>query len=153
VAPASQFEILDSRRAPGGVRLDVVEFQEASFRAAAVRAHEGALAAIASPDLSLETRGYVAGPAWGCACCSWAVGGGQFRPFQIRQQRCQRPIEDRSRVAARNAMAEQVLHAPQLLERLAPNGELHLVSFRGEWRDLGARGRGNDGNRRDCDLL
>jgi len=63
VAPASQLEIVHSRRAPGSVRLDVVEFHEASFRTAAVGAHEGALAAIARPDLSLETRGYVARPA------------------------------------------------------------------------------------------
>jgi hypothetical protein len=44
----SQFTILDRRAATRGVRHNMMEFEEASFRTAAVRADDGALSAIAS---------------------------------------------------------------------------------------------------------
>ena len=49
VASASQLEILDRRRTAGGVRRHVVEFQEAAFGAAAVRAQE-------TPSLGTDYR-------------------------------------------------------------------------------------------------
>ncbi len=33
-------------------------------------------------------------------------------------------------------MPEEILHLPQLVVGVTTDGELHLVSFRGEWLDL-----------------
>jgi hypothetical protein len=53
--------------------------------------------------------------------------------LQVLEQRRQRPIEDRRRVASRKTMAQKILHLPKLVVGFATDRELHFVSFRGEW--------------------
>lgn len=54
---APQLDVFDGGCAPGCVRLDVVELQEAPFgTATAHAADEGALAPVALPDGSLDLR-------------------------------------------------------------------------------------------------
>ena len=61
--------------------------------------------------------------------------------LQFGEQQRQRTVENRCNIAARYPAPQQVLRLAQLLMRFARDGELHLVPFRRERRDLGARFR------------
>jgi hypothetical protein len=60
---------------------------------------------------------------------------GNLLSLQVLKQQRQCPLKDRRRVTARKTMAQKILHLPQLVVRLPIDGELHFVSFRGEWLD------------------
>ncbi len=53
-----------------------------------------------------------------------------FCPLEMLDEQGQRPIEDGSRIAVRNDVAEQVLRAPQLRVRLRGNRHLDLIPSR-----------------------
>src|SRR3972149_1029834 len=58
------------------------------------------------------------------------VRGGKLLPGEILQERRQGPGENLIQIAVRNLVAQQVLRQLQLLIRLRPRGELHLVTLR-----------------------
>ena len=70
VAPATQGDVLDARQSAFRVGLNVMELQEHPLAApVSGRGHEGALARIALPDLTLDVR--------------WDVPGGSARFLRL----------------------------------------------------------------------
>ena len=131
-----------------------MELEHAGLGAAARRALKSAAPLVARPDRAPDSRRHMTPVGMGQFDRARTGRGGQPLPLELFEQHSQRAIENRSRITVGNLMTQQVLHPPELVVGVPVDGELHLVSFRGEWRDLGPQGRGNHGRpRRDCDLL
>jgi len=115
----------------------MVELEKASFGAAALRANERALTAITFPDFSPDRRRNVARA--GHLCTRWprSVHRRDLRPLEVRKQHAQGTVEYQGWIAVWNGVAQEILNAPQLLVRHAPDGELHFEAFRRERRDHG----------------
>jgi hypothetical protein len=87
----------------------MVVFKKSALGAATVRADERTLSAIAGPDFAFDLRGNVARAVISVARCSWASSGRVSGLVEVLQQKLQRSIEDRSRIAIRDNMTQQIL--------------------------------------------
>ena len=65
----------------------------------------------------------------------WMARVRQLLPLEVLQQQRDRTVEDNSGIAIRHLMPQQVLDAAEFVVGVAADGELHLVSFRGERSD------------------
>ena len=64
-----------------------------------------------------------------------------LRLAQVRQQKCQRSVEDPGDIAVGHAVPQEILRLAQLLIGLAGDSELHFVVFRRERLDLRTQSR------------
>jgi hypothetical protein len=139
VRGVAKLKIVNGGGATGSIRDDMVEFEESRFAAAPMCSFKLALPAVTRPDGPFDLGGNMTRAFSSCHSRARSIRNGDPFLLQVSEQQRNRPLEDHGRVTIRNAMTQQVLHSPQLLVRLATNGELYFVSFRGEWRDLGPR--------------
>ena len=117
--------------ASGGIRDEVVEFDEARLGAPAHAADKRALPAIALPD-GPSHRGR------NVPCdfrrCGRRTGGSRpvgcrvLRPGELLEQQRERLLEDGRRVAVWNREPQEVLRVTQLVVRLTIHRELNLVA-------------------------
>jgi hypothetical protein len=100
VGSTPQLDVPDRGRAAQGVRVDVVELQEAALgAAAAVRPHERAAPEVAQPHCALDLGRDVARSGRGGAGRLGVVHGGELAPGEIGEQGREGPVEDRGVVA------------------------------------------------------
>jgi len=135
VTPAAKDDVLDRRRPAGGIRDDVVEFQDPRSvhrPAAPTNVH--------CPSSRVQTarrRGYVAGSLGYAAARLWPSSRGPLGLLEVLHQHRQCSIEDRCRVTIRNSVPQQVLCKTQPLIGLLAHRELDFVARRGQRRDDG----------------
>jgi hypothetical protein len=139
VSTAPELELLRGGAAAARERNQVVEFQKTRLGAPAFGALERTAAVIALPDSPPDRRrDMTASPS------RKTRGTGRRRPrelrtFEVLEQKRQRAVEYRGRIAAGDCVAQQVLSPPKFVMGLAADGELHLVAFgreRADDRDL-----------------
>ena len=97
----------------------------------------GAAPIVASPDLSLDGRGNVSRATDCLARGARRLHHCTSTTLQILEQQSQRAIEDLSRIARRDDMPPERLHAAELLVRLARDRELQLVALRRQGVSVG----------------
>src|SRR5207302_1250325 len=116
VGTAAELDVVDRRLASDGMRLEVMQLQEAALAAAAAApGHEGAAGAVPQPDRTLDLGRDVAGAA-GCAPAgARPPRGGALLPGQVLDQGRERAVEDLRRIAAGNRVTQQVLRAPEFV--------------------------------------
>lgn len=121
----------DRGAAAVGIRHSVVELEKPRLFASACCSHELATAGVTLPDGALHGRRYAPGMASSLSTGARAVSRGELRSLQLHQQGRECPIEDGCRVAVRDGMTQQVLHAPQLVVCVARHRELDVMAA---WR-------------------
>src|SRR5687767_11355766 len=127
----------------------MVKLEKSALGAPPVLAHERALPIIPPPDLALHGSWNVAGAVGRRSRAARRRRLGASTPFELTQQQRQGAVEDFGGVAARNGVPRQGLHAPQLVMRVARDGELDLVAFRREGHHGGPWRRRRGGLRDD----
>src|SRR5687768_18214684 len=96
-------------------RLNMVQFEETAFRAAASMADKGALAAIALPDGADHVGWDVTRVSTLCAGRSRLRGRRELLFLHVVKEEVERAFEDHGRVAIGNLAAQQVLNAAELV--------------------------------------
>jgi hypothetical protein len=129
VGATSQLDIRNDGRPAHCVRLDVVKLKEPALRASTLRPDESATTTISLPDLSPHRRRNVTR-----ARRRWTTGVPtldcrHLGLLELRDQQCQRPIDNRSEIAVRDRVPQQILCPAELVVRLTGKGELQLESF------------------------
>src|SRR5205823_1113859 len=97
-----------------------------------VRAPERTLSTVTGPDVAFELRGDVARGFVSLARSSWARRRRVTGPVEVLKQQSERSIEDRSRIAVRNDVTDQILSFTKALVHLARHRELDLVCLCGQ---------------------
>ena len=120
---------------PGAVRLDLLPLEVPPFRASPALPGIGALAPVPLPDCAPDVGGNVARASLASARRPRLRRRGQLPLLHVVQEKIERAIEDRRRVAVRDLAAQQVLYPSQLVVGLLRERELHPITLRSEVRD------------------
>jgi hypothetical protein len=141
VRATEQSDFVGRRGAAAGEGVIVVVLEEiAGFAAAvAVVGDEGAAHGVVLANDAADLGGDVAraglrrrGPAPGSG------RPGEVLLHLLVDQEVEGQLEDRGKIAARDAMTRQLPRALQLVVELPARGELELVALRRQWRELRA---------------
>ena len=106
----------------------MVKLEKTAFSAAALGSDKRAACLITRPDGAPYGGWDVA--RWrrcSSSCVAWSGDGSRLGLFQVFQEQRQRPIEDHRRIAVRHAVPQEILHTPQLLDRIAANRIVELA--------------------------
>jgi hypothetical protein len=151
VSTAPKLDVLGGPHSPACEWNDVVKLEECRFAASALAPFERTATAVARPDGAAHGRRDVT-----------ASGGErtrrlprrlrlrQLRPLEMLEQQRQRAIDDRGGIAVRDRVTQQILRAPELVVRVAADGELHFVPLGAERRRNGNCGPGGSRRNRSC---
>ena len=129
VRPAAKLQVLHRARAAGGKRLQVMHFEKPTFRTSALRTDERAAAFVAGPDLPTDCRGDPSGSRSNTARRTRMADGRHARALELLYQQPQGARENRSRIAGRHHVTQEVLGTTQVFVRLSRNSDVHPVVF------------------------
>ena len=129
MSPASELDVRGGRCATGRVRLDVMVFEETSFRAATVAADERTLPTVTSPHFSFDGGWNMPRTRGDLARTTRRRYGGARPSLQCVQQQRQRAIENRRQVTIRYRVARKRLDPGQLVMRVSRDRQLDFEPF------------------------
>jgi hypothetical protein len=131
VGSTPQLDVPDRGLAAQGVRIHVVELQEAAFRAAAAgRRHERAPPEVAQPHRALHLGRDMAGSGPAPVRGARPLRRRELLLREVGEQGGQGAVQDRGLVPRRHRVAEQVFGKAQLFESVAADGDLNPVAVR-----------------------
>jgi hypothetical protein len=104
VGATAQLKIRYGHLASGGEGLDVMELQEATFGAPAVRAHKGAASLVARPHDPSYRRRHMTGSRSTGDRVARLGRGGKLLLFEMLQQQRQSTVEDDRGIAVGNSV-------------------------------------------------
>jgi hypothetical protein len=110
VGPTTKLDVVRRGFAPDREGIDVVELEVApALASSTARGDEGALPAVPDPDDALDGGGDVARPIRLATALPRRVRRRELPARQVLHQQSQRSPEDSIQVAARDAIAEEIL--------------------------------------------